>query len=192
MDFGQASKKSPIFMVECFLALNGLKSGPRYLRMNQGGERWPSNELIEVAVAAGYAIGPTRSNAASDKGEVERPNGTFGELLRCLLYSVGLSAIFWYDASVNAVYLKNRINHKSLCMTPYKDWTGVKLALAHLRTFGALVKAQKLGKRPTKADRHNDHGVLLGFGATTKHLRYFDQTTTREKLSTHHTIDEVH
>jgi hypothetical protein len=47
-------------------------------------------------------------------------------------------------------------------------------------------------KRPAKADRHTDHGVLLGFDAITKHIRYFDQTMNHEKLSTHHTIDEVH
>jgi hypothetical protein len=77
-------------------------------------------------------------------------------------------------------------------MTPHEAWTGEKMFLAHLRTFGALVTARKPGKRPAKADRHTDHGALLGYGSTPKHVRYFDQTTNREKLSTHHTIDEAH
>jgi hypothetical protein len=77
-------------------------------------------------------------------------------------------------------------------MKPYKSWTGVKPSLAHLRTFGALVTARKPGKQPAKADRHTAHGVFLGFGATTKHICYFDQTKNCEKLSTHTTIDEAH
>jgi hypothetical protein len=43
--FCQASKSPPIFIVERFLALNGLKFGPLFLRMDQGGEIWLSNEL---------------------------------------------------------------------------------------------------------------------------------------------------
>jgi hypothetical protein len=43
--FFQASKSPMIFIIERFLALNGLKSGPRYLHMDQGGELWRSNEL---------------------------------------------------------------------------------------------------------------------------------------------------
>jgi hypothetical protein len=35
--FCQASKSPPIFIIECFLVLNGLKTGPRFLRMDQGG-----------------------------------------------------------------------------------------------------------------------------------------------------------
>jgi hypothetical protein len=53
--------------------------------------------------------------------------------------------------------------------------------------YGTLAR-----KRPAKADRHTAHGVLLGFGSITKHVRYFDLTTNREKLSTHHVIDEAH
>jgi hypothetical protein len=110
---------------------------------------------------------------------------------RCLL-SAGLSAIFWSSALVHTVYLKNRLYHKALCMTTYKARTGVQLALAHLRNFGALITARKPGKRPAKADHHTAYGVLLCFGATTKHVRYFDQTMNQEKLSTHHTIAEAH
>jgi hypothetical protein len=64
---------------------------------------------------------------------------------------------------VHAVYLKNRLYHKALCMTPHEAWTGEKPSLAHLRTFGALVTARKPGKRPAKADSHTAHGVLLGY-----------------------------
>jgi hypothetical protein len=63
--------------------------------------------LIEVAAAAGYVSEPTGYDAASDNGKVEKPNGTFGAMVQCLLYSAGLSAILWYYALIHAVYLKN-------------------------------------------------------------------------------------
>jgi hypothetical protein len=50
--------------------------------MNQGGELWCSNQLRYVAAAAGYAMEPTGSGAASEIGKVERPNGTFGAVAR--------------------------------------------------------------------------------------------------------------
>jgi uncharacterized membrane protein len=43
-----------------------------------------------------------------------------------------------------------------------------------------------------KADRHTARGVLLGYGSTPKHVRYFDQTMNHKKLSTHHMLDEAH
>jgi hypothetical protein len=139
--FCQASKLPPIFIIGRFLALNGLKSGPHYLYMDQGGELWRLNELRNVDVAAGYDFEPTGSDAASENGKVERANGTFGAMARCLLYSADLHPRFWSAALVHTVYLKNRLHHKALCMTPHQSWTGEKPSLAHLRTFGALVTA---------------------------------------------------
>jgi hypothetical protein len=80
--------------------------------------------LREVAATEGYAIEPTRSDADSENGKVERPNGTFGAIVPCLLCSASLSARFWSDALVHAIYLKNRLaryllrsRHKSV--TPF-------------------------------------------------------------------------
>jgi hypothetical protein len=121
--------------------LNGLKYGPHYLRMDQGGELWRSNELWNVAFAARCAFEPTGSDAASENGKVERANGTFGAMVHCLIYSAGLHPQFWSAALVHAVYLKNHLYHKALCMTPHEAWAGETPSLAHLRTFGALVTA---------------------------------------------------
>jgi hypothetical protein len=174
--FCQASKSPTIVIIERLLAL----------RMDEGGEFWRSNQLGEVDAAAAYAVEPTGSDAAPENSKVERPNGNFGAMVRCLLYSAGLSEIFWFAALVHAVYLENCLYHKALHATPYEACTWEKQAVDHLHTFGALVMARKPGKRPAKADHHTDHGFLLGYG------HYFDEMTNREKLSTHHTIDEAH
>jgi hypothetical protein len=190
--FCQASKSPPIFIIKRFLSLHGLKTGPRFLCMNQGGKLWRFNQLWEVAASAGYAMEPTGSDAASKKDKLERPNGTFDTMVRCLLYSANLSAIFWSDAVFQMVYLKNRLYHKASRQTPYEAWTGKKPPLAHLHTFGTLVMARKPEKQPANAYRDTAHGVLLGYGATINHVRYFDQTTNDEKLSMHHLIDDAH
>jgi hypothetical protein len=160
--------------------------------MDQGGELWGSAQLQDIANAAGYIIKPTGSDSAWQNGKVKRLNGTFGVMVICILYSAGLSAKFWSAALIHTVYLENRLYHKSIGMTPYEGWTGIKSKLDHLRNFDALVTAHKPRKRPAKSDRHTAHGVLLGFGSFTKHVCYFDLTTNREKLSSHHVIDEAH
>jgi hypothetical protein len=76
--------------------------------MYQGSELWFSHQLLDVAEAAGYTMEPTGSNAASQNGKVEQPNSTFGAMERCLIYSAGLSSIFWYVALVHAVYIRPR------------------------------------------------------------------------------------
>jgi hypothetical protein len=43
-------------------------------------------------------------------------------MVRCLLYSAGLSAILWSAVLVHAVYLKNRMYHKALYQTPGEAW----------------------------------------------------------------------
>jgi hypothetical protein len=96
--FCRASKSTPFFIIEHFLALNGLKLGPILLRMDQGDGIWRSKQLREVDAAAGYVMEPTGSDAASENGNVERPNSTFGAMVRYLLYSAGLSAFLWSAA----------------------------------------------------------------------------------------------
>jgi hypothetical protein len=190
--FCQASKSPPIFIIERFLAMHGLKTGSRFLHMDKVGDLWRSQQLCAITVTVGYTMEPTGSDAASENGKVERPNGIFIVMVRYLLCSAGLLEIFWSAALVHAVYLKNRLYHNAFHQTPHEAWTGGKPPLDHLCTFGALMTAHKPGKRPTKADRHTAHGVLMGYGATTKHVPYFDQMMNREKLSAHHTIDEAH
>jgi hypothetical protein len=113
-------------------------------------------------------------------------------MVRCLLYSAGLSAKFWSASPIHAVYLKNRLYQNAIGKMPYEGWTGIKPELDCLRTFGALVTGRKPETRPAKADCHTAHAVLLGFGSSTKHVRYFDPTANREKLSSRDVIDEAH
>jgi hypothetical protein len=77
----QPSKAPPIKILERFLAINGIKVGPRFLSMDQGGKLWRYTQIREVAATAGYAIEPTGLDAVNENGKVERTNGTFGAMV---------------------------------------------------------------------------------------------------------------
>jgi hypothetical protein len=62
--FCQPSKSPPVSILERFLAVHGLKEGPIFLHMDQGGELWGSAQLRDIANAAGYIIEPTGSDSA--------------------------------------------------------------------------------------------------------------------------------
>jgi hypothetical protein len=160
--------------------------------MDQGGELWNIHDLHGVADDATYVVEPTGSDAASENGKVECPNGTLAAMVRCLLYSAGLAPNMWSAALRHAVYLKNRLWHSAINMTPFQAFTGTIPSLEHLWCFGSLITARKPGKRPAKADKHTPHGILIGCVTTAKHVLYPDSRTKREKTSSHHTIDEGH
>jgi dUTP pyrophosphatase len=91
-----------------------------------------------------------------------------------------------------AVYVKNRIPHRSLNMTPYEAFTGHKPDLSRMRIFGSRIRAKKPGRRPAKLDSHSDSGIFLGFGATPSNGYFIDDATGQVKLGTHLIFDEAH
>jgi hypothetical protein len=66
----------PIHILKRFLEANGLKDGPRFLRMYQGGEMWQSKMIYGITAKSGYDIDITGSDAINENGKVEPTNGT--------------------------------------------------------------------------------------------------------------------
>ena len=77
-----------------------------------------------------------------------------------------MSPQFWSFALIQATYIKNRLPHTALGITPYEAFTGVKPNLSHLRIFGSIVYGRKPGHRPAKLDKHDAIGVFLDYTAT--------------------------
>jgi hypothetical protein len=190
--FPTVSKAPPVKLLSTFLHKYGADAKPCTIRMDQGGELWHSTAIRKACLALRYIIKPTGSNSPNQNGKVERVNGTLGVMVRALLYSAGLPPSFWSAALTHAVYLKNRLVHTALGMTPYEAWTGQPPSLAHLRIFGSLVTARKPGKPAAKLDVHTSQGIFLGYGSSSKLIYYLDLTTNRVKLSNHHVFDEAH
>jgi hypothetical protein len=67
-------------------------------------------------------------------------------MAQTLLKQRGMLVVFWGEAVVTAVYILNRSPTNVLNgRTSYEAWHGRKPAVSHLRVFGCLAFAKKLG-----------------------------------------------
>jgi hypothetical protein len=155
---------------------------------------WHSNELRKVVLEAKYVMEPIGNDSPNQNGKVEWLNGTFGIMVRSLLYSSGLPPKYWSSALLHAVvHLKNRLWHSAIDQTPYGAWTGNKPNFSHLRVFGSLLSLRQNGHRPAKLDKHTYDGIFLGYPSTTTNAWYIDINTGRIKNATTPSVfDEAH
>ena len=105
-------------------------------------------------------------------------------MMRCILTGAELGGEFWSHALIYAVYIKNRLFHNAIKMSPYEKMTGNKPNLSALRIFGCRVYTKQSTKRPTKLDNNSTHGIFLGFTASAKNAFYLDEKTGQIKQST--------
>jgi hypothetical protein len=125
------SKEPPMTLLHLFLDLFGCKSGGS-IRCDQGGELARSQEFVTQMTLRHYSVEPTGADNASQNKAVEKWNDILGVTVRVLLYGSGLLATFWSAALLHAVYLHNRRVHRSILMTPYEEWHGIKPDLRKL------------------------------------------------------------
>jgi dUTP pyrophosphatase len=186
------TKHPPVDLITKFLEQHDNKQvARRTICTDEGGELWNSALFRDAVYNQGYNLEPTAAGAPSQNGLAERPNQTFGNMVRCLLFSAALGPEFWSFALLHAVYLKNRLPHTALNDTPYKVYTGQRPSAKHLRVFGCPIIARQPGKRPTKLDNHTTTGRFLGYTATDKNIYYIDDQTRRIKITTYCTFDEA-
>ena len=82
-------------------------------------------------------------------GVAERKNRTLVEMARCMILQSGVAPSFWAEAIATANFLRNRCTTKALNGSiPYEAWTGSRVRLNFLQTFGCKVYA--LDKSPSK------------------------------------------
>jgi hypothetical protein len=87
---------------------------------------------------------------------------------QALLKQRGISAVFWGEAVVMAVYILNRSPTKALNdRTSYEAWYGRKLVVSHLRVFGCLAFAKELG-HIGKLDDRSTPGVFIDYAEGSK------------------------
>ncbi len=186
------SKTPQADLMSKFLAVHGSKTAAqRYIHTDQGGELWRSHQFQQMCKDAGYILQPTASDASFQNGMAERPNRTYGDMMRSLLYGARLGPEYWSWALLHAVYLKNRLHHRATGTTPYQAYTGRKPNLQHLRIFGSPIVSRLPGRRPAKLDHHIAEGIFLGYTATSRNVYYRDNNTRKVKIATHVTFDEA-
>lgn len=96
-------------------------------------------------------------------------------MAQCLLKSMKVPAWFWGEVVKVVVYLLNRSPAKSLNgKTPFESWFGRKLGVKHLRTFGCVAYAKRVGPYVDKLTDRTIPGVFLGYEPGTKGCRVYD------------------
>ena len=190
-----SSKQPPLHIVKQFLDRFGIQEGTfRQVRCDQGGELAKSSKFREVIQSAGYSIEPTGSDNSSQNGVAERPNRTFGDMMRSMLLNAGLPPQYWSYALIQAVFIKNRLPHAhhQFKKTPFEAITGRKPNVKDIKIFGSRVIAKNTGTRRAKLDDHTSRGIFLHHTGTTAISKYLDTTTNREKTTSHLEYDEAH
>jgi hypothetical protein len=107
-------------------------------------------------------------------GVAERKNLTLMNIKRSLLREKCLSNLFWVEVVACSVYLLNRSPTTSVKMkVPQEAWSGTKLNVVHLRTFGCIAFAHIPSELRRKLDDRSEKCIFL---ATVRHPKPIDST----------------
>jgi hypothetical protein len=110
---------------------------------------------------------------------IERCNQMVVGMAWALLKQRGMPVVFWGEAVVTAVYIRNCSPTKALNgRTPYEAWHGRKPAVSHLRVFGCLAFSKELDHISKLNDRSTP-GVFIGYTEGSKAYRILDPGTQR-------------
>jgi transposase InsO family protein len=150
----------------------------RVLRTDNGGE-FTTVEFASYCEDEGVQCHYSASYSPQQNGVVERRNQTVVGMARALLKQRGMSAVFWGEAVVTAVYILNRSPTKALNgRTSYEPWYGRKPAVSQLRVFGCLTFTKELG-HISKLDDRSTLGVFIGYAEGSKAYHILDPGTQR-------------
>jgi hypothetical protein len=105
-------------------------------------------------------------------------------MARTLLKEKCLSNIFWAEAVACSFYLLNRSPTTSLQMkVPQEAWSGTKLNVAHLRTFGCIAYAHIPSELRKKLDDRSEKCIFTGYSETSKAYMLYNPLTKKLILS---------
>ena len=186
------SKEPPVNEVKLILDKFGCANPHRTIRTDQDKALGKSALFHKMVENAGFLVELTGTDNSKANTRAERPHRDLSQSMRCMLHSSGLGPEYWSHALTHAVYIKNRIPHRSLNMSPFQAFTGRKPDLSNLRIFGSRVYARKPGKRPAKLDHNTSNGIFLSHTATTGNVNFIDDKTSLIKMGTHVLFDEAH
>jgi hypothetical protein len=101
-------------------------------------------------------------------------------MARALLKEKSFSNSFWAKAVACSVYLLNRSPIASLKMkVPQEAWSGTKLNVAHLRTFGCIAYAHIPSELRKKLDDKSEKCIFTGYSETSKAYRFYNPITKK-------------
>ena len=145
-------------------------------RTDNGGE-YTSTEFENYLKKEGIEHQYTIPKTPQQNEVLERMNRTLVETVRSMLSESGLPHRFWAEALFTAAYLINRRPTVTLEeMTPFEAWYGKKPSVNHLQVFGCSGYVHIPKDQRSKLDPKAKKCIFVGYGATRKGYRLYDQT----------------
>jgi transposase InsO family protein len=153
------------------------------LRSDRGGE-YNSREFANFCKSQGIIMQTTSRYTPQQNGVDERKNQTIMNMERTLLQEKLLSNTFWAEAIACSIYLLNRLPTTGLKVkVPQEAWSGTKLNVAHLRTFGCIAYAHIPFELRKKLDDRSEKCIFTGYSETSKAYRLYNPITKKLILS---------
>ena len=160
------------------------------LRSDGGGE-YTGGDFTRYLQANGITQQITAPYSPASNGISERTNRAILDPVRSMLKHAGLPNAFWAEASSVAVYIKNRVLHSALGMSPYEALHGKKPDISHLRVFGCAAYAHvPIEKGRQKLDDRAKRCIFIGYTESTSIWKLYDPATKRGLTSRDVKFDE--
>ena len=159
---------------------------------DQGGELGKSSQFRKLVEENGWTFEPTGSQSSAQKGLAEKPNQDLKNSCQCLLHAAGLGSQYWSYALNHAVYLANRLLHRSIRMTPFQALHKRPPDLCHLRVFGSRCYYRNTKKNQKNMVLSTGNGVFLGYTSSDKNVYVLNDTTNKILVASHKSFDEAH
>ena len=109
-----------------------------------------------------------------------------------MLKCAGLDKSFWADALMHAAYIRNRLPHATLGISPYEKMTLRKPNLIHLRVFGSRVIVKEYDERNGKLSDNCIIGIFLRYTGTDRNIYFYDVKTHQTREARHVEYDETY
>lgn len=162
------------------LVKNKFSCIPKVIRSDRGGEYIGASGYIKDQ---GIRIQYTAPYTPEQNGVAERKNRTLVEMARCMLEDAGLPHMFWAEAVNMANYLQNRLPSKSVDVTPFELWNGVKPSMKHCVKFGTRCFVHVPSERRKKLDNTGREMLFVGYDENSKAFRCFDRANRKLVIS---------
>ena len=132
-------------------------------------------KLKEFFAAHGIEHSVTQAYTPQHNGMAERLNRTLFEMARAMLQHARLPPVFWEEAILAAVYLRNRCLTTApvgtegavRVKTPEEMWNGVKPNVGNIRVFGSdcYITTPKETREAGKLAARSSKAILVGYAA---------------------------
>ena len=152
------------------------------VRTDNGGE-YTGREFTHLCEEQGIVHETTSPHTPEHNGIAERYNRVLQEGALTMQHDAGLSGRFWISSIHTANFVKNRVLHTKLGISPYEAFWGSKPKVDWLRTYGSRCWALVPKVTRKKGDYKSIEGIFIGYYDNSKAYKiWIPETQTVMKV----------